>query len=110
MEERGSGGIGESQSMAARLLKLMADYECFPLWEVRKDGTRNVSPDDLPITAEMRTALHEWAAACDRTLDEDYPPDSVFGSPAEEDAFEAEGRRLWRDLQVQLGAGWNVIY
>jgi hypothetical protein len=93
-----------------RELKLMTDYHCFPLWEPLEDGTRNVSPDELPLSSDLREALREWAAAYDRTLNHDYPPLSGFASPAEEGAFEVEGRRLWKELQAQLGPTYRVVY
>jgi hypothetical protein len=94
-----------------KLMRLMADYHCFPLWEYRDgDLVGNSNPDDLPLTSDVKAALHGWAAAYDRTLNREYPPDSGFASPAEGEAFEAEGRRLWRELQSQLGPGWEVVY
>jgi hypothetical protein len=94
----------------ARLLKLMTDYDAFPLWELFEDGVRNVSPDELPLSGELRAALVSWAAAYDGTLDPDDPALSGFASPAEEDAFEAEGRRLCQELQAQLGPAYQVVY
>lgn len=95
----------------SKQLKLMADYGCFPLWEYQ-DGepVGNLDPDRLALSAELRSALRAWAAAYDRTLNHDYPPDSGFFSPAEEEAFEAEGRRLWQELKSQLGARYKVCY
>ena len=94
-----------------RILRLMSDYHCFPLWEYTDDGDLydNVNPDDLPLTNELKSALHAWADAYDRTLNQEYPPESGFASP-EEEAFEAEGRRLWRELQAQLGPEYKVVY
>jgi len=94
----------------AKLMKLMADYECFPLWEVLDDGTMNVNPDDLPVAGDLKAALRIWAASYDRTLNQEYPPDSGFTTPEEEAAFEAEGRRLWEELQAQLGPEYKVVY
>jgi hypothetical protein len=92
-------------------MKLMPDYGCSPLWEyLDGDLVDNPSPDGLPLTDDLKAALHAWAAAYDRTLNQEYPPDSGFASPAEEETFEAEGRRLWRELRSQLGPGWEVVY
>lgn len=92
-----------------KVIKLMADYHCFPLWEVGGE-VRNVNPDDLPLTVELRAELRAWANAYDRTLNQEDPANSGFATPAEEEAFEAEGRRLWRALQDQLGSDYKVIY
>jgi hypothetical protein len=92
------------------LVKLMADYECFPLWEVLDDGTNNLNPDSLPLTDELKVALRNWAASYDRTLNRDYPPESGFATPEDEAAFEVEGRRLWKELQAQLAPRSRVAY
>jgi hypothetical protein len=94
-----------------KTVKLMADYHCGPLW-IYDDGDllANDIPVGLSLTDDLKVALHNWAAAYDRTLNQDYPPDSAFASPAEEEAFEAEGRRLWKELQAQLGPGYKVVY
>jgi hypothetical protein len=93
----------------SKLLKLMTDYECFPLWKVGGE-IGNVDPDDLPLANELKAALRAWASAYDNTLNQEYPPDSGFASPAEEEAFEAEGRRLWNELQAQLSPEYKVVY
>lgn len=92
-------------------LKLMCDYHCSPLWEYGGgDLVGNPDPNDLPLSDELKSALHAWAASFDRTLNDDYPPDSGFASPEDEDAFEAEGLRLWQELQTRLGAAYEVVY
>ena len=90
-------------------LKLMTDSGCFPLWGDSEEGY-NHDPNDLPLSAELKADLSSWAASYDRTLNDDYPPDSGFASPEEEDAFEAEGLRLWQELQTQLGGTYEVVY
>lgn len=91
------------------VIKLMADYHCWPLWEVEPD-VGNIDPGELPISASTRVALEDWAAAYDETLDHDYPPDSGFADQEREAAFETEGRRLWRALRRELGERVRVLY
>ncbi len=93
----------------SKILKLMPDYQCFPLWKTGGE-IGNVDPDDLPLTNDLKVALRNWSACYDRTLNQEYPPDSAFASPAEEEAFEVEGRRLWQTLQEQLGPDYRVVY
>jgi hypothetical protein len=92
-------------------IKLMSDYGCFPLWEYL-DGelVDNVNPDDLPLSTGLKTALHKWAISYDLTLDEEYPPNSGFRNPAEAEAFEVQGREMWRELQSQLGPDFKILY
>ena len=94
-----------------KVLKLMSDYGCFPLWEYH-DGEliSNRNPYDMPLTEDVQLALCNWAAAYNQTLNQEYPPDSGFSSPNKESAFEHEGRRLWRELQTQLAPEYQVVY
>jgi hypothetical protein len=94
-----------------KLIKLMPEYGSSPLWEYADgDLVDNPDPESLPLRDGLRTALRRWAEAYDRTRNHDYPPDSGFAGPAEEDAFEIEGRRLWAELQSQLGPDYAVAY
>ena len=87
-----------------KLIKLMPDYGCSPLWEYAGgDLIDNSDPERLPLTGELKAALGRWASAYDATLNQEYPPDSGFPNPADEDAFEVEGLRLWKELQAKLG-------
>jgi hypothetical protein len=92
-----------------KVLKLMPDYHCFPIWKAEGDFG-NVDPDELPVADGLKAAFRDWAATYDRTLNQEYPPDSAFASAAEREAFETEGRRLWRALQEQLGPDYKVMY
>jgi len=88
-------GIGGRWSFDATVkIRLMADFDCFPLWEVRADGTRNVDPSELPISESLMVALRSWGQQYDRTLNRRDPASSGFQTKEEESTFEAEGKRL----------------
>jgi hypothetical protein len=93
-----------------RVIKLMAEYGGTVLWGVEATDIGPINPDDLPLTRELKSALHAWSASYDRTLNQEYPPDSGFANSAEEEAFDAEGRRLWMELQAQLGPEYKVVF
>lgn len=93
-----------------RTIKLMAEYGNTVLWGVDSTDIGAIDPQHLPLTADLKAALRAWAEVYDKTLNQEYPPDSAFASPAEEEAFEVEGRRLWRELQAQLGPDYKVVY
>jgi hypothetical protein len=57
-----------------RTIKVMADYQCFPLWEASPGEVGNIDPDDLPISHILKERLAAWARAFDATLSMDYPP------------------------------------
>lgn len=88
-------------------LKLMCDYDCWPLW---RPGGENVDPSDLPVSDSLRERLVAWSDTYDAILNRDSPADSAFPSPSAEAAWEAEGRELWAALQAELGDGYAVSY
>lgn len=91
-----------------RNIKLMADYECFPLWERLEGSTCNVDPADLPITLELQGALDLWAERYDNTLDRDDPRNSGFQSLEAESVFRTEGEALLEKLRVELGQDYTL--
>ena len=91
-----------------RRLKLMADYDCHPLWGTTAADVGDVDPASLPISAGLVADLAVWAAAWDAILDRDDPAASRFSSPAAEAAFRARGADLARRLEAELGPGWAI--
>lgn len=90
-------------------LRLMADYNCHPLWD-EGASVGNVDPGDLLISAELKRDLVAWAHAYDATLCSEDPRMSGFRTPEEEQRFESEGAELWRRLRLELGSGARVRY
>ena len=89
-------------------IKLMADYQCHPLWNMSPGEYGDVSPDDLPISQNLKDRLTAWARAFDATLNMDYPPDSGFESEEAEAEFKREGYRLAEQLRDELGPEFIV--
>lgn len=92
-----------------RTIKLMADYDSFPLWKV-DPGIENIDPATLPLSADTQYRLRTWADTYDRTLNRADPAISGFHTPKEEAAFEIEGRALWLRLQQELAGQYRVLY
>lgn len=92
-----------------RTIRLMADYQCFPLWACAPDEPDNIDPESLPISPELRAALVAWAETFDSALDWNDPGNSPPMSAEDEAAFEAEKRRLAERLRAELGDGWRVV-
>ena len=97
-------------AVRTRSLKLMADYECSPLWEQTETGTGNIDPEDLPISQGLRDALNAWAQRYDETLDRDAPRRSGFPNPEAEAAFNAEGQALLDKLKTELGQEYTLSF
>lgn len=93
-----------------RRLKLMADYDCLPLWGTTAEEIGEVDPADLPISATLVADLGRWAEVFDATLDRDDPLRSGFGSPEAAAAFRTEGERLAERLRRELGDGWSIEF
>lgn len=91
-------------------IKLMADYECFPLWKRGENGTINLDPDNLPLSAETKSRLTDWAEWYDSTLNPDDPASSGFVNKADEKAFEEEGDSLCKALLKELKETYNMVY
>lgn len=92
-----------------RVLKLMADYQCAPLWDCGADAVGNVEPSSLPLSASLIEALTGWAARYDATLNWANPIESGFSSSAEEAAHRAEAHHLAARLRSELGPGFEIV-
>lgn len=91
-----------------RKLRVMADYDCWPLWD---DGTcLNVDPASLPLSADLVRELSAWSARFDAILNRDDPARSAFPTLDDRARFLAEGRRLSDRVKSELGPGWIVRY
>jgi hypothetical protein len=91
-----------------RKLKVMADYQCHPLWDMSPGMYGDVDPNTLPISAELKQQFADWARAFDETLDTSDPANSGFRSAEVEVAFNATGVELAEQLQKELGVGFLV--
>jgi hypothetical protein len=91
-----------------RRFRLMADYDCHPLWGTSAAEIGDVDPASLPISAELVGDLARWAADFDATLDRDDPARSGFASAQAKAAFDARGAALAERLRAELGAGWAI--
>jgi len=92
--------------MVVPTLRLMADYECYPLWG-SEGGLRNLNPLDLPITGDLATALTEWADEYTATMERTNPRISGFLDVAAAEAWLSAGAELANRLRQQ---GVDVDY
>jgi hypothetical protein len=74
-----------------RKIKVMADYDCWPLWET-SPGIENVDPETLPISRELARDLAAWQAKYDATMVRDDPASSGFHDDEVEYAWNRRGR------------------
>ena len=91
-----------------RIVRLMPDYHCFPLWEGSPGSVGNIDPRTLPISNDLASDLLEWSAVYNTTLNMDDPLSSGFPSEIEEARFKKMGYKLGERLQHELENEWIV--
>lgn len=92
-----------------RTLKLMADYQCYPLWEASRGKVGNIDLNSLPISESLRKQLLDWADVYDGTLNLDDPAISGFENVDTVEAFKAQGMRLADQLREELGPDFVIL-
>lgn len=91
-----------------KYIKLMADYECFPLWENAPGEIGNIDPDSLPISDDLKCMLYEWAKRYDQTLNLADPINSGFRDEFDIVSFVNEGKVILSLLSKELGKEYVV--
>jgi hypothetical protein len=91
-----------------RKIKVMADYQCHPLWDASPGMYGDIDPSTLPISTQLKQNFSDWARVFDETLDMSDPASSGFKNSVEEAAFKARGVQLAEQLQNELGADFLV--
>ncbi|OQW92111.1 MAG: hypothetical protein BWK78_02670 [Thiotrichaceae bacterium IS1] len=59
-----------------RKIKLMPDYQCYPLWALEEEEPANLNPQTLPLSLETVWRLEDWAKMFDSWMDWDAPTSS----------------------------------
>jgi hypothetical protein len=92
------------------LVRLFIDAGDGPLWISSDDDEGPREPDDFPFTPELRdrlTAWHEWWL---REYDDDLDRPRWRSGPARGAEWVAEGHRLARLVQDELGPDDDVRF
>lgn len=91
-------------------IKLMADYQCWPLWWTGGEEVGDIDPSTLTLSEATRVPLLAWAEQFDSRLNMDDPANSPEVPEAEEQAFERQGHELWLKLRQELEGQYQVSY
>lgn len=91
-------------------IRVMADYECWPLWWDGDGQVGNIAPSELGLSEGLSAALLAWALAYDATLNAKDPACSGFASYADWQRFEADGAQLAARVAAELGERATVRY
>lgn len=89
-------------------IKLMADYDCHPLWDMTPGQHGDIPTDELPISEKLQSRITEWAAKYNETLDRKNPTNSGFASEEHEYEFKKQGTQIADSLQTELGPDYIV--
>ena len=92
------------------VIKVMADYESYPLWMESSSGVRNIAPEDLPLSDALVNDFRTWASKFDETLNRKDPLQSGFTSSIQSNDFALYGLKLSQRLAAELGEDYRVRY
>ncbi|MDR9776660.1 hypothetical protein RJJ65_29205 [Rhizobium hidalgonense] len=93
----------EATTLLHKSLKLMAEVQCWAIWDV--DTLDNIDPSTLPISQTLAEAVNQWSDWFDSIYKLDQPNfqiDISFSSKEEEDQFYDEGWRLLSRLKNEM--------
>jgi hypothetical protein len=77
-------------------LRLRPEFGCCPLWDA--DTGDNVSHYHIAISLDLAERIESWDDRFQAIYKDDYPAESGFASPEEEQAYIEEGRAVAREL------------
>jgi hypothetical protein len=92
-----------------KTIKLMADYQCYPLWNMTPGEYGDFEPQKLPISTSLQESLLDWARVYDDTLNINDPLSSGFISVDEMTAFKMQGMRLAEQMRAELEPNFIVL-
>ena len=91
-----------------KTIKLMADYQCHPLWDMTPQQYGDINPEALPISQNLKQQLAQWARSYDETLNKVDPASSGFENAEREAEFVKAGYELAERLQHELGPDFTI--
>jgi len=89
-------------------VKLMAEYDCSPIWIIKEDSIENPSINELVLSDDVKEKLLIWIELFEGTLNESYPPDSGFKDMDSLNDFEDKAQEIVNDLKSELKV--EIIY
>lgn len=78
-------------------IKVMADYDCHPLWALDEELYGDFAPEALGLSPELTRDLNAWADAFSSSLNRDDPTDSLW-TPQQHADHAAQARPLAQRL------------
>ena len=106
--------VAESSDLLSRAaprvwLTLVARGDQPPLLRTATPENLPIDPSALPLSADLRVAVHQWAGDYQEALG-DWPQRGGFESISDAERFVEQGARLVERLQFELGPTFYVDY
>ncbi len=98
-----------AEGQPLRVIKIMPNHGCDPLWGMAEHEIGPIDPVTLPISATRRGPLLRWAEHFDTRIDWNDPGGSWPWGVEEERRFWTEGEELAWALRDELGPGFQVV-
>jgi hypothetical protein len=86
-----------------RRLKLMAEVQCWAIWDM--EGTDNIDPSALPISAGLADDINRWSDTLDesyRLSDPNFHTDLGSSTGFDVDKFYDTGWKLFARLKLEM--------
>lgn len=90
-------------------IKLMPEYECYPIWIENEGIFDNIDPEELPISLELANRITEWSDKYESTYNKEDPRESGFLNNVDKNNFIKEGEELKKLLIRELNHDYDVI-
>lgn len=91
-------------------LRMMLEYQAYPLWVIHDDGLENIEPHSLNISPSLADKIEQWGDRFEETYIPDDPGSSGFKNADEEKKFIAEGINLLAELKSECLGRYTVEY
>lgn len=91
-------------------VKLMPEYECYPIWVENKGLFDNIKPEKLPISPGLAIDIMEWSKIYEKTYNHKNPIESGFLTDIDKEFFCNRGIILKERLALELGSNYDIVF
>ncbi|NTY38015.1 hypothetical protein [Burkholderia diffusa] len=82
-------------------LKVMADCQCHPVWDMSPEMYGDIDPNALSISDGLKRRLADWAGEFDEALNMEDPENSGFRSVEAATVFKEQGGGLQSSYEAK---------
>ncbi|WP_155834295.1 hypothetical protein [Halotalea alkalilenta] len=88
-------------------LNFGVEYMATPFFCPDTDSMGHVDIEDLELSAQLGKNIYEWDKHYQESLNQNYPPDSIFEKV---DEHNIEGERLFNEIKKEVGEKYDIIF